>query len=85
MTQAIVTRFIGPTNTRGARIKATAWGGSVTVPFYYELGVQGAHDAAAEALVRKMGWQGAWVSGGSPDERGFCYVNARNEPPAFVI
>jgi hypothetical protein len=30
-TQAIETKYLRATNVRGARIKATAWGGSVTI------------------------------------------------------
>jgi hypothetical protein len=37
ITQAIETKYMGPTNTRGSRIKATAAAGSVMVPFDYQL------------------------------------------------
>ncbi len=37
MTQAIITKYMGPTNSRISRIKATAWGGSVTVPYTHDL------------------------------------------------
>lgn len=54
--QAIQTRHFGPTNSRGARIKATAAAGSVTISYPYELSGQACHRAAADALVKKMGW-----------------------------
>lgn len=63
--QAIETKYLGPTNTRGGRIKATSDAGSMTVPWDYSLGVQDNHRAAAAALVAKLGWQdyGEWVTG----------------------
>ena len=69
--QAITTKYLGPTDYRGARIKATCQAGSVTVPFPYE---DSDHDAAARALIAKLGWGGQWVSGGLPDGRGDAYV-----------
>lgn len=33
----IKTKFIGPTNYRGARIKATCQAGSITIPYSYDL------------------------------------------------
>lgn len=35
MAQAIVTKFLGATNHRGARIKVTSWLGSTTVSYDY--------------------------------------------------
>lgn len=55
--QAIHTEFIGPTNTRGARIKATiAKAVSITVPYDHALNSSDNYAVAAMALVRKMGW-----------------------------
>ncbi len=74
--QAIQTRYIGPTNTRGSRIKAysEAFPRGVTVPFDYSLSTEARHDAAARAFIVSKGWHGAWVRGGSPDGRGYVYV-----------
>ena len=77
MTQAIMTRYIGPSNSRGSRIKATAWGGSVTVAYNDADNSEKNHARAAQALCAKMGWhQTGWVGGGTPDGRGWCYVAA---------
>lgn len=73
MRQAIVTKYIGPTNYRGARIKATASAGSITVPYAYELEIQAAHRAAARALADKFGWAGDMVGGGLA-QGGYCFV-----------
>jgi hypothetical protein len=74
MRQAIVTQYMGPTNTRGSRIKAAAAAGSITIPYSYDRNSEGCHAQAAEALVRKYGWSGVWVAGGMPSERGNVYV-----------
>jgi hypothetical protein len=78
--QAIVTKYISATDTKGARIKATCAAGSITVPFPHEWDVEAAHAAAAMALVRKLGWEsreryGDWVAGGLPDTSGFVFVS----------
>lgn len=51
----ITTRFIGPTNHRGARVKASFVGRdmSVTTSWDHALGVTENHAAAAESLVAK--------------------------------
>jgi len=54
--QAIQTKYLSPTNTRGARIKATAAAGSVTISYPYELSGQAVHRKAAEALCAKFDW-----------------------------
>jgi hypothetical protein len=74
MTQAIETKYIGPTNTKGARIKASAWAGSVTIPYDYS-GTEKAHWRAALALIEKYGWEkSGWVMGGNAKTTGFCFV-----------
>ena len=51
---AIHTKFIGPTSTKGARIKAYCYGGrSATIPFNYELPIVKAHYEAVKALKAK--------------------------------
>ena len=71
--QAIETKYLGPTNTRGARIKAWCEAGSVTIPFSYSGPTQvEPHREAVETLVRKLGWAGRWVLGGT--YRGFVAV-----------
>ena len=55
MFQAIVTKYLGPTNTRGSRVKATAYGGSITVSWDHAMNARENHQAACEALARKLG------------------------------
>lgn len=86
MRQAITTKYLGPTNSRGSRIKAIArkkqakaFGNgsypeqSVTVPYSYE-GTEQAHCAAAKACAEKLGWSGLWIGGGNVDEDGYVFV-----------
>lgn len=63
--QAILTKYFGPTNSRGSRIKAQCAAGNVTVSFPYELSGQEAHRAAAVALCQKLQWldHGALMGG----------------------
>lgn len=61
--QAIHTKYFGPTNSRGPRIKAIAEAGEVTVPYDHSLDVPKNHAVAADALKRKLGWGGRLVSG----------------------
>lgn len=71
--QAIRTIKLAPTNTRGARIKATAAAGSITVAYDHSLrrDLEANHRAAAEALARKLDWladgYGHLVTGCLPD------------------
>jgi len=72
--QAITVKYLGPTNTRGARFKATSVAGakSVTLPYDYALNVSDNEWQAAKALILKLGWQdnvSEWV-GGTFNERG---------------
>lgn len=77
--QALVTKYLGPTNYRDARVKATAEAGSVTLSWDHALDVTDNHDAAAMALVRKMGWDkdcypNRFYRGGLPQNNSHAYV-----------
>ena len=54
---AIQTRYFGPTNVRGSRIKATCESGSITIGYPHELSGMACHALAAKKLVEKMGWK----------------------------
>lgn len=68
--QAIRTRYIGPTNTRGARVRADLGipshlgavlfatpDATVTRPWDHSLTAEQNHKYAALALTQKVGWQ----------------------------
>jgi hypothetical protein len=78
--KAILTRYLGPTNTRGSRVKAWAEGvPPVTMTWHAELGVEENHTAAASDLVAKYGWgvKTRLVGGGLPDGTGYAFVMVR--------
>lgn len=82
MPQAIQTKYLPATNTRGSRIKATAERGSITISYPDELSGDAVHRHAVDCLIakfvkedvvrygsdaRKGGWNRPYVSGGLPD------------------
>ena len=77
--KAIETKYIGPSNTRGARIKASAEGVKpVTISYYSTTTGEQAHDRAALALANKYGWLSGkhrvLARGGRADGKGNVYV-----------
>ena len=75
--QAIETKFIGPTDHRGSRIKAVCEAGSLTLECDDALDMELNHRAAAEALSHRLGWDQGWhgemISGGLSG-RGYAHV-----------
>ena len=61
MNTSVLTRYFGPTNTRGSRIIATLYGARLTVPWDYELDTASNHHEAAKAIARKQGMTYATV------------------------
>lgn len=78
MRQAIITKFLGPTNTKGARIKASCAGGSLTIPYPHELNTDDAHMFAALQLSDKLEWSAhvsEWIAGSVHTHKsGYVYV-----------
>ena len=74
---AIHTKYIGPTNTRGSRIKAyTTSGFSVTVPYPHALSYEKCHFEAVKALVakHKLDWDLSNMRyGDSADGKGYSF------------
>lgn len=85
MLQAITTRYLGPTNTKESRIKASAFGGSVIIALDYALTTDENHAAAARALAEKFRWGGYYVVGRAPDGRGNVYINTTGQGAAFIV
>ncbi|MBO4228031.1 hypothetical protein [Bradyrhizobium neotropicale] len=87
--QAIVTKYLGPTDRRGSRVKAYAAAGYIIHNWDSSLGSDANHTAAAKALATRSGWAGAWYGGGMPDGRGNVYVCTESRhgqaEPAFII
>jgi hypothetical protein len=70
--QAIVVKYLGPTNFRGSRYKATAEAGSIVVDCDNRLNDGENARAAGMALAVKHGWDkySDFVLGGLPGPRG---------------
>ena len=78
--QAIVTKYLSPTNTRGALIKATAQAGATYLSWDYALDTSANHRAAAVELANKYKWLDHCdlSEGGSlPANNGECFVLTR--------
>jgi len=76
--KAIETRYLGPTNTKGARIVARdSDGNRVTISYPNELSGEDVHRKAAEALRDKMQWSGT-LKGGSTS-RGYVFVFVQDQ------
>lgn len=62
--QAIETKYFGPGNVRGSRIKATTSSGiSLTQGLTYETKIELEHRRVAQALADKLRWKGRLISG----------------------
>lgn len=71
--ETITTKFYGPTDSRGARIRASSSAGSLTIPYDYELGNR-THGKAAISLARKQGWKGTLVEGETRTGKVFVFL-----------
>lgn len=85
--QAIQTTKRGASERKGARIKATAWAGTITLSYQYNLDLENNHRHAAEALRIKLGWTpdqgrafaGPLVGGCLPNQD-YCWVLVEGLP-----
>jgi hypothetical protein len=62
--KAILTKYLGPTDHRGSRVKASDGDNSVILPWRSEWDHNGNHDTAAIALCRRLEWGGKLCRGG---------------------
>jgi hypothetical protein len=65
--QAIQTKFLGPTNSRGSRVKAFASAGSLVMGWDHRLNPEQNHRAAAEIFANRMNWIGSYAAGTLPN------------------
>lgn len=71
MYQAIQVKYLGPTDTLGSRMKATARAGAVTIGYNPALNSEQNAETAMLVLVSKLGWdkyQATWQAGRLPNE-----------------
>ena len=74
MRQAIETKYLGPTDTKGARVRASSQARSFTVGYDHRLNPSDNHAGAAVALAGKYGWTGRLVGGGNATGTGYVFV-----------
>lgn len=80
MTACIFTKYLGQTNTRSSRIKASARSLSgakdpyVVVPYVHGMSEEENHDSAALELAEQLGWLGSWVAGDHDSGRVFIRI-----------
>lgn len=77
--QAITTRFVGPTNSRGSRIVARCEAKRIIVECDDSLDAAANHAAAALQLMNTLGWSehNSLVMGGTGD--GYVFVQIPKE------
>lgn len=94
MRAAITTKFLGPSNVKGSRYKATArargsakgFDGedlpelSLTDDANHGTNFTFNHARVAKLLAVKLGWHGLYICGGLPSGDGYCYVCAASRP-----
>jgi len=66
--QAITTKYFGPGNARGSRLKAECDRGSLTVEWDYSQGVDENHARAARALLDRFALEDVAEYGGRPED-----------------
>lgn len=71
--QAITTKYLAPTNFKGARVKAECAAGAIVVNWDHDLNPEQMHERAAMALVKKVGWQNI-IEGGHMKDGRYCWI-----------
>ena len=84
MRQSISTKYLGATNYRGSRVKASSSSGlSITLSWDDALDTDANHATAAQALAGKLGWSGRWIAGAAQDGKGNVYV--QDDADGFIV
>ena len=84
MFQAIQTKYLGPTNIRGSRVKATADRGSIILSWEDSLNSTQNHVRAAKEYATRAGWDGHWAGGGIGSGYVFVLTDV-NSSDGFVV
>lgn len=81
---SIKTAYLGPTNHKGGRVKATCQARSITRQWDYSLNTDENHRAVAAELAQLVGWRGEWHMGGDHGTSGYTFV-CSSGVPAFTV
>mgnify|MGYP003417695704 CR=1 FL=1 len=81
--KAVAVKYLGPTNSRGARVKASAGGtqGNVTLPFRHDLSMEQNVAAAVDELLLRYEWDNPYVLGALADG---TYVAVLSDPSTYL-
>lgn len=77
--QTVITKYIGPTNRRPSRVKATCWRKCATVSWDDRYGSEENHKAACEALIKELEADSDYewsilAHGSMPDDSGRAFI-----------
>ena len=72
--QAILTKHVAPTDSKGSRFKASCEAKTIYVAYDHTLGLEENHTAAAKNLCELLGWETRLVSGALPGNLGYAHV-----------
>ena len=79
--QAIITKYLSPTNHYSARVVCKAQAGRKVYAWDYSLGIEDNHEKVANRFARSYGWiesdgthDRRLVGGALPDDTGFAFV-----------
>jgi hypothetical protein len=85
--QTILTKYLGPTDTKGPRVKAMTSSGhkgsTYTTTWDDSLNVEGNHTYAAQKLLDRLDWLGMWRMGAT--DRGFVFVNVEDHSSPKIM
>ena len=81
MRQAIETKYFGPTDHRGARVRVKTQAFTRWVSWDHALDPQANHQIAANEAAASAGWPGPWVGGANSAGDGYVFVRL---PDTFV-
>ena len=84
MYQAITTRFLAPTNTKGPRVVATALTGRHVVDYDQSKGIEANHTRAAKLFAEHFFWEGRWVGGSTNGGYVFVCDNTGDTDSAYA-
>ena len=72
--QALTTKYFGPSNVRGSRIRVKCQAKTKFYDWDHAVGTAENHRNAARALLADLRWSGEWAPGGLPSEDGDVFV-----------